>query len=202
VILADSEIEPCFFVKSWHPGVKTWNWDELIMDRQEEYLKLLFGCELEIRAFIGSIVRARHDCDDLFQEVALTLWKEFSRYDRAKPFGAWARGVATVKLMQRWDRTKRQPVVLSPDAIEAVSRAFDRTEDPASRQALALEYCLEQLPGKSRQLLALRYEQSLAIEQIAKEMQATLDAIYQSLSRLRARLQDCVKRRLSSPEAA
>ena len=47
------------------------------MDHQEEYLKLLFANELEIRAFIGSLVRSAHDCDDLFQEVALTLWKEF-----------------------------------------------------------------------------------------------------------------------------
>ncbi len=169
------------------------------MDRQEEYLKLLFGCELEIRAFIGSIVRRPHDADDIFQEVALTLWKEFSRYDRGKPFGAWARGIAAVKLMQRWDQTKRLPVVLSPEAIEAVSRAFDRAETPASREGEALEHCLDQLPDKSRQLLALRYERSLTIEQIAQELQATLDAVYQSLSRLRARLQECVNRRLSSP---
>jgi RNA polymerase sigma-70 factor (ECF subfamily) len=169
------------------------------MDLQAEYLKLLFGCELEIRAFIGSIVRRPHDADDIFQDVALTLWKEFARYDRTKPFGAWARGIAAVKLMQRWDQTKRQPVVLSAEAIEAVSRAFDRAETPVSREAEALEHCLDQLPGKSRQLLALRYERSLAIEQIARELQLTLDAVYQSLSRLRARLQDCVNRRLSSP---
>jgi RNA polymerase sigma-70 factor (ECF subfamily) len=172
------------------------------MDRQEEYLKLLFGAELDIRAFIGSVVRDAHDCDDLFQDVALTLWKEFSRYDRTRPFGAWARGIAAVKLMQRWDHTQRRPVVLSPDAIEAVSRAFDRSDTPVSRQAAALEHCIEQLPEKSRQLLALRYERSLTIEQVAHEFQATLDAVYQSLSRLRARLQDCVNRRLSSPEAA
>jgi RNA polymerase sigma-70 factor (ECF subfamily) len=172
------------------------------MDRQEDFLKLLFGCELEVRAFIGSIVRGPQDCDDLFQEVALTLWKEFDRYDRTKPFGAWARGIAAVKLRQRWDQTKRQPVVLSPEAIDAVSRAFDRVEAPVSRQAVALEHCLDQLPGKSRQLLALRYERSLTIEQISQEIQATVDAVYQSLSRLRARLQDCIKRRLSSPEAA
>ena len=172
------------------------------MDRQEEYLKLLFACELEIRAFIGSVVRKPHDGDDIFQEVALTLWKEFSRYDRSKPFGAWARGIAAVKLMQRWDQTKRLPVVLSPEAIEAVSRAFDRAEAPLSKEAEALEQCLDQLPEKSRHLLALRYERSLAIEQIAQELQATLDAVYQSLSRLRTRLQDCVNRRLSTPGVA
>jgi len=168
------------------------------MDRQEEYLKLFFGSELEIRAFIGSIVRDSHDCDDLFQEVALTLWKEFSRYDRSRSFGAWARGIAAVKLMQRWDRSKRSPVLLSPEAIEAVASAFDRSEAAASGKAEALEHCLDQLPEKSRRLLALRYERSMKIEQIAKELQATLDSVYQSLSRLRARLQDCVNRRLSA----
>lgn len=168
------------------------------MDPQEEYLKLLFGCELEIRAFIGSIVRGPHDCDDLFQEVALTLWKEFPRYDRSRPFGAWARGIASVKLLQRWDKTKRSPVVLSPEAIEAVSRAFDRVESVASRKSEALEKCLDQLPEKSRRLLALRYERSLEIELIADEMHASADAVYQSLSRLRTRLADCINRRIAA----
>jgi RNA polymerase sigma-70 factor (ECF subfamily) len=171
------------------------------MDRQSEYLKLLFGCETEIRAFIGSIVRGTHDRDDLFQEVALTLWQEFPRYDRARSFGAWARGIAAVKLMQRWDRVKRSPVVLPPDAIRAVATAFDRTEALASRKAEALEKCVEQLPEKSRRLLALRYERSLKIDQIAQEIQATVDAVYQSLSRLRGKLQECVERRLAAQGA-
>lgn len=171
------------------------------MDPHEEFLKLLFGCELEIRAFIGSIVRGAHDCDDLFQEIALTLWKEFVRYDRGRSFGAWARGIAAVKLMQRRDQTKRQPVVLAPEAIEAVSRAFDSSEALAGGRAEALEACLDQLPEKSRRLLAMRYERSLKIEQIAREMEATVDAVYQTLSRLRIRLQECVTRRLLSQGA-
>jgi RNA polymerase sigma-70 factor (ECF subfamily) len=171
------------------------------MDPHEEYLKLLFGCELEIRAFIGSIVRGSQDCDDLFQEIALTLWKEFSRYDRGRPFGAWARGVAAFKLRQRWDQTRRRPVVLSPEAIEAVSRAFDRSEARCGGRAEALEECLDQLPEKSRQLLAMRYERALNVEQIARELKATADAVYQTLSRLRLKLQECVTRRLLSQGA-
>lgn len=172
------------------------------MDQQEEFLKLLLGCQLEIRAFIGSIVRGPHDRDDLFQEIALTLWKEFSRYDRTRPFGAWARGVTAFKLLQRGDQTRRWPVVLSPEAIDAVSKAFDRHEGVLSPKADALERCLDLLPEKSRRLLALRYERSLKIETIALEMQTTLDAVYQSLSRLRTKLQDCVNRRLAAGGAS
>lgn len=168
------------------------------MDSQDEYLKLLLGCELEIRAFLGSIIRGPHDCDDVFQEVALTLWKEFHRYDRNRPFGAWARGIATMKLRQMWDQNRRRPALLGTEAIQAIADAFDRTESGSSRQKQALEKCLELLPSKSRKLLQLRYERSLKIEQIAHELQRTLDAVYQSLSRLRVRLLDCVNRRLSS----
>src|SRR5262245_56589088 len=108
---------------------------EHAVDLQEEFLTLFVGCQREIRAFIGSLVRGSHDCDDLVQEVALTLWKEFSRYDRSRSFGAWARGIAAVKLMQRWDKIKRLPVALSPEAIQAVAVAFDRSEASASSQA-------------------------------------------------------------------
>jgi RNA polymerase sigma-70 factor (ECF subfamily) len=172
------------------------------MDPHEEYLTLLFGCELEIRAFIGSIVRGSHDGDDLFQEVALTLWKEFPRYDRSRSFGAWARGIAAVKLMQRWEQLRRLPAVLSPQAIEAVRQAFDRSDTRISDRSAALESCLDQLPEKSRKLLAMRYERSLKVDEIAREVQATVDAVYQTLSRLRVRLQDCVNRRLSAQGVA
>jgi RNA polymerase sigma-70 factor (ECF subfamily) len=110
--------------------------------------------------------------------------------------------VAAVKLMQRWDQTKKQPVLLSREAIEAVSSAFDRSEAAASRKADALEHCLDKLPEKSRRLLTLRYERSLKIGEIAQELQATLDAVYQSLSRLRVRLQECAERWLAEQGVA
>lgn len=172
------------------------------MDNEQEFLTLLLTCELDIRAFIGSIVRDAHGCDDLFQEVALTLWKEFHRYDRSRPFGAWARGIASMKLLQRSDQKRRWPALLSPEAIDAVSKAFDRTEAVAERKHEALQECMRLLPEKSRRLLSLRYEKSLKVEQIAQELQANLDAVYQSLSRLRGKLQECVKRRLSAEGTA
>ena len=92
--------------------------------------------------------------------------------------------------------------MLSPEAIQAVSSAFDRTEAIACRKIEALEHCLDQLPEKSRQLLTLRYERSLKVEEVAQELKSTLDAVYQSLSRLRARLQDCINRRLAAQGAA
>jgi RNA polymerase sigma-70 factor (ECF subfamily) len=168
------------------------------MGSQEEFLSLFHKHQHELRAFIGAVVRDRHARDDVFQEVALALWKEFPRYDPLRPFGAWSRGVAANKLMQRWQKVKRTPVAFSPQAIQAVLDAYDRTERPAPPQEDALEQCLERLPDNQRRLLSLRYQSSLKLAQIAEQLRTTADAVHKALSRLRVRLRQCVEQRLSA----
>lgn len=168
------------------------------MDSQLEFMTLFLKHQAECKAFIGSLVRDRHARDDLFQEVALTLWRKFPDYDRSRSFGAWARGIAAKKIMQRWEKEGRSPLPFAPPAIQAILDAYERTELTASARSEALERCLEDLPEKSRQLLLLRYEKSLRLGQIAQQVGSTLDAVHKALSRLRSRLQECVEQRLAA----
>ncbi len=170
------------------------------MECQEEFLRLFLRHQADIKAFLGSLVRDRHARDDLFQEVALVLWREFARYDRSRSFGAWAHGIAVNKVLQRWEKTSRLPIPFSPAALQAVLDAYERTEATASAEADALQECLERLPEKSRRLLVLRYEQALKLGQIAEVLGATLDAVHKALSRIRLRLQECVERRLRAAQ--
>jgi RNA polymerase sigma-70 factor (ECF subfamily) len=166
------------------------------VDCQQEFLRLFLRHQADVKAFIGSLIRDRHTRDDVFQEVALVLWQEFARYDRDRSFGAWARGIAAKKIMQRWEKTKRLPIPFSPQALQAVLDAYERTQETASVRAEALQECMERLPEKARRLLALRYDKALRLDQIARRLGATLDAVHKALSRIRLRLQKCVERRL------
>jgi RNA polymerase sigma-70 factor (ECF subfamily) len=166
------------------------------MDPHEEFLRLLLRHQSDVKAFIGSLIQDRHLRDDVFQEVALVLWQEFARYDRSRSFGAWARGIAVKKVLQRWEKSRRLPVPFSPEAIRAILDAYERTETEAPARTEALHECLERLPEKSRRLLALRYDQALKLGQIAQRVGATVDAVHKALSRIRTRLQKCIERRL------
>jgi RNA polymerase sigma-70 factor (ECF subfamily) len=168
------------------------------MGSQAEFLTLFLKHQVEVRAFLGALVRDPHARDDLFQEVALVLWGEFDRYDHGRSFGAWARGVAAKKVLQRWEREARRPVPFSPEAIQALLDGYERTEAAASLRAEALRHCLERLPDRSRRLLELRYDESLKLAQIAERLRATLDAVHKALCRLRTRLHECVERRLAA----
>jgi RNA polymerase sigma-70 factor (ECF subfamily) len=165
-----------------------------------EFLELFLRHEDDLKAFIGSVVPDAHLRADVFQDVALTLWQQFATYDPTRPFGAWARGVALRKVLQHRERWSRFPLAFSPEAIQAIADAYGRTEREGVDRADALRHCLERLPEKSRQLLAWRYEGGLAGEEIAQLAGTTLDALYQALSRLRGRLEECIRQRLALQE--
>lgn len=173
------------------------------MADRDTMFRLLMQHEGEIRAFVGSMLRDRGLCDDVFQEVALTLWEQADRYEASRPFGPWARGIAANKVLERRRRDQRFPLAFSPETIEAVAQGFARTEASAARELDALEECLERLPKGARRLLSLRYQDDLSAGEIARRTSRTLDAIYQALSRARAALEECIRRRLAAePEGA
>ncbi len=165
------------------------------MGSHEEFLKLFLKHQDGIRAFLGSVVRDRAAADDLFQEVSLALFESFTNYDPARPFGAWARGVAVKKVLQGREKSRRIPLAFSPQSIEAVLGAYERSDDAAPDPS-DLRDCIRKLPPRSQQLLALRYERSLKLGEIAKEVGGSLDAVHKTLSRIREALQACLQRRL------
>lgn len=167
------------------------------MDPNAEFLKLFLRHQGDLKAFLVSVVRDRSQVEDLFQEVSLVLWQSFKDYDPARPFGAWARGIAANKVLQSREKTRRFPLAFSPAALQAVLEAYDRTEPDRGDEMERMRDCISRLPGKSRRYLALRYEQSLKLNEIARRAGTTLDAAHKTLSRIRDAVQACMERKVA-----
>jgi RNA polymerase sigma-70 factor (ECF subfamily) len=164
----------------------------------DEFLRLLLRHELDLKAFIGSLVLDTSLREDILQEVVLTLWRRLADYDAARPFGAWARGIAAKKILKLREENQKFPLLFSPEVIQSIADAFDRTEETPDHRLDALRECLKLLPERSHQMLQMRYEQGLCCGAIAHRTHNTLEAVYQALSRLRARLEECVRERLAT----
>jgi RNA polymerase sigma-70 factor (ECF subfamily) len=167
------------------------------MPDQAEFLRLLLSHQREIGAFVAAAVRDTHVRDDIVQQTALALWRTFDRYDRTRPFDCWARGIARNIIRQHYRKSARDPVLLKPEALDAVMQAFDETreEDPGLYPE-ALRHCVEKAPPKSQQLLELRYRMSLSMADIAKRLRTTQGAVNQALCRIRRALRTCIEGRL------
>lgn len=168
------------------------------MSETPEFLQLFLTHQSDLRAFIGALVRDSQAREDIFQNVSLTLWENFERYDRDRSFGAWARGIAAKKVMHEHRRNARFPLLLPPEAIQSVADAYDRTERAASPRQAALSECLNRLPAKTREILALRYDGELSGETIALRTGSSVAAVHQTLSRARVALSDCIRLRLNA----
>lgn len=171
--------------------------------RQELFLSLFLPQQSAVRAFIRSIVWDRSRCEDLFQEVALVLWREFDRYDPARPFGPWARGVAAKVALKGRRDVARGSLALSPAAVDALEGAFQQLSAEEAgfagpERQIALSDCLSKLPDKTRRLVQLRYVAALSAADIANTVRSTPEAVQKALTRARATLQSCVERRLRS----
>ncbi len=167
------------------------------MDRHAEFLRLFLANQVDLKAFLGSLLRDRAALEDVFQETSLVLWQKYAEYDPTRPFGAWARGIASNKILQDREKSRRLPLAFSPASIRAILEAFDRGA-PEAADPGPLRDCVGRLPERSRRLLALRYEQSLKLGEIARRVGSTLDAVHKTLSRLRDALEECLRRKAAA----
>lgn len=166
--------------------------------RQRCFLALFSRDSERLRTWIFFLLRDRHLAEDAFQETSLTLWERFDDYDPARPFLAWARGVARFKCMRLLEQRRSALPLLSAEALAAVADALDRAEaGEGDARAEALDRCLERVPAPGRRLLRLRYGEDLDLATVATRAASSLTAVTKALSRLRAQLEDCLRRVLA-----
>jgi RNA polymerase sigma-70 factor (ECF subfamily) len=165
----------------------------------EAYLRLLTQHDRWLAAFVFSLVPQAADAEDLLQEVKITMWKHFGKFEQGSNFRAWARRIATNQILNYRRAMRRHPgAELEESFIEAVAAEIDRRADALDHRAEALRHCLHKLPEAHRKLIVWRYYEDCGIEEIAAKSQRTVEAVYQLLSRVRGLLNDCVSRQLAA----
>jgi RNA polymerase sigma-70 factor (ECF subfamily) len=168
------------------------------VDDHERFMSLFLKSQDDLRAYIGSQVRDWTAIDDIVQETAAVLWRKFAEYDPARPFGAWARGIAGFEIRKHRERSGRIPALLSPAAIAAIEAAWDEEPAPAVPRLDALARCLERVRPDTRAILDLRYRDGLELTEIAARCGRGTEAVAKLLQRLRAALGDCVRRQMEA----
>jgi RNA polymerase sigma-70 factor, ECF subfamily len=166
----------------------------------EVYLRLLGQHDRWLAAYVYSLVARAADADDILQEVKLTLWKQFAKFEQGTNFRAWARKIATHQILNYRRAEKRRPSSELEEAfIEAVAAEIDRRSEVFDRRSEALRQCLHKLPDAHRKIVVWRYYEDCGVEEIAAKSERTVEAVYRLLSRIRTVLNECVSRQVSMP---
>jgi RNA polymerase sigma-70 factor (ECF subfamily) len=164
----------------------------------EAYLRLLTEHDRWLATYVYSLVASAADAEDMLQEVKVTMWKQFAKFQAGSNFRAWARTIATHQILNyRRSSKKRAHSEIDEQFIEAVAAEIDRRADQLDGRADALRLCLRKLPEAHRKIVVWRYYEDCGVEEIAAKSERTVEAVYRLLSRIRTVLNECVSREVA-----
>jgi len=149
-----------------------------------------------LRGFVVSLVVDFSLVDDVVQETFMTVSAKAGAFERGSNFRAWVWSIARFKALGLMERMGRAHERLSEDVVEALCAADEAEAVWDESMMRHLEACVEQLPGRSREAVELRYQQAHRPPEIARRMGWTVEAVHVALSRARVLLRQCVQRRL------
>jgi RNA polymerase sigma-70 factor (ECF subfamily) len=148
-----------------------------------------------VAAFVFSVVQDFHLAEDVLQQVAVVLVREFERYDDSRPFLPWALGIARNQALKaRRDTAREAKQLLGDSVLDEIQAAFHECEDSFLVIRRVLRMCLEKQPGKIRELLKWRYGDDLKPGDVASRMGLTSAAVRVMLHRTRETLRKCIRR--------
>lgn len=162
----------------------------------EQFAALWAGSQAAITGFIRSMVPDYHQAEEVLQRVAVALVRKFDNYDPSRPFAAWAIGVAKFEVLYFRRQYVTDKHVFDDEIVEKIAISYQALAEEADPRREALEKCVDELEGRSKRIIELRYIGGKKSAIIADEMKLTEGAVRMMLCRVRAALRKCVERRL------
>ena len=153
-----------------------------------------------LKAYLRAATRDAHQADDLLQEVSSVLWESFGAFDEGRPFRAWALGFARIEVL-RWRRASAKGAgALSEATLSLLARTADETASQAELRRSHHGDCVDGLGEHVRDIVRLRYLESVPIRDLALRVRKSVAAVEMILVRVRRALRDCVDRKLQHSE--
>jgi RNA polymerase sigma-70 factor (ECF subfamily) len=163
--------------------------------------EVLLRNRVRISAAVVGILRDVHAGDDIFQQVVLKALETRDQFREPEHLLAWALRASRHRAIDALQ--KRGARCLDAAVLELLEQQWaSDANDNVSSRVEALQSCLEKLPQHARELLRLRYENDLRCAAVAERVGRSVDAVYQSLSRVHRQLRHCVEQTLSVRPAA
>jgi RNA polymerase sigma-70 factor (ECF subfamily) len=152
-----------------------------------------------LTAFLRASVQDHAAADDLFQETMLVAWRRIGDYDRARPFGAWLRGIAKRLVLEHYRQSAREVPVDNEHLLDCLDARLAQVErqpgNTLDEKIAALRDCIQRLDLLYQDPIQLHYRERRTTDWIAEHLATTRDVIQKRLQRARVQLAECLERK-------
>ena len=163
----------------------------------ENFIRAFTQSQRALYLYILPLVGNSSDADEVLQETNLVIWAKWNQFEEGTNFLAWGRAIARLEVF-RFRRTRHQKVTFMEDTLlDLVARRAEVISDETEQRQEALADCLSKLRSKDRELIQMRYAPGVNGDQVANQLGRPANSVYQSLSRIRRTLTECVRHHLA-----
>ncbi|MEO0477312.1 MAG: sigma-70 family RNA polymerase sigma factor [Planctomycetota bacterium] len=149
--------------------------------------------QVSIRAYLVAAVSNYHDAEDLLQQVAVAVARDYEKYDPETPFIRWTIAIARKRVLNYRRSKAMSRLVFSQDTLDVLAGAMPEEAPAEAATKAALNDCIGKLQERSQQALKLRYEQDLKPTEIGNQLNMTATAVTTLMHRVHKALAKCVK---------
>lgn len=158
------------------------------------FLGLLLESQVNIHAYILSLVPNYADADDILQQTFTLMWEKFDDFEIGTNFVSWGVRIAHFRILEYWKKRKKDEVVFGNDFVHEMVPMIEAEDKHTSDRIEALKRCLKKLSDRARELVKLRYHDGMRVKDMSNRMGLTVPNIYKSLARINGTLLACVER--------
>jgi RNA polymerase sigma-70 factor, ECF subfamily len=170
-------------------------------ERTETFLQLFVQTEPRLYAFIRTMVLNRSDAEDLLQETAAVLWREFDKFQQGTSFDRWALMVALNQVRYFRQKHHRNLLAFSEPLFADISAAAQTLGEHSDEFLTELQLCMKKLDEADRVLVRRRYQPGVTTSSLACELDRAPSTVSRSLNRIQQILLRCIRRTVSDEEA-
>lgn len=163
----------------------------------EEFVQLFTKHQRRVYLFILGQIPNPGDAEEVLQESNVVILRKCDQFEIGTNFLAWACSVARFEILKYRDRFKRNRLRFSSEFLDLIEGETVRRDELSDSRRDALATCIGKLSDKDRELIQLRYASDGKGQDVAAALGRPRNSVYQSLSRIRKLLLDCVNRSLA-----
>jgi RNA polymerase sigma-70 factor (ECF subfamily) len=169
---------------------------------EETFVHLVANHQMELRAFVVSMMPGNAEVDDVVQESNQVIWQKRGEFEIGTSFKAWMFSVAKFQVMAAWRNQKRRKEWGVPESvlIKLIDEGVASGNEKSVPRHEILHECLEQLRPEDRSLILRRYFDNRRVKELATDVGRDVDSVKMSLRRIRLVLGMCVRRRQRARE--
>lgn len=165
---------------------------------------LLTRYQNRLYRYLLRMVRNQAEAEDLFQQTWVRVAEKIRRYDASRNFEPWlfalARNLAIDHLRRIRPESLDEPLADSATGETAAAKLASGERPPIDgilqrERANRLNGALETLPVVYREVLTLRFEEEMKLEEIAEVLGTPLSTVKTRLRRALARMREALESR-------